>query len=109
MYVNTFATRQATKVMFERYQIMLGGLAGSVNGVHCAAMYDLAAAGIAGANTLPIDKLNRWLGFIQAFAAMSGATTIFIEREMSRHIFHAAYQSDGIPIPPTVDVMSDNM
>jgi hypothetical protein len=51
----------------------------------------------------PIDKLNRWLGFIQGVLAMQGLVSIVGEREFSRPLFHQAYVQDGVLIPNTLE------
>jgi hypothetical protein len=50
----------------------------------------------------PVDKLSRWLGFIQGVMTTQGWLTVEAEREFSRPLFHAAYQADGRECPPTV-------
>jgi len=52
-------------------------------------------------DTLPIDKLSRWLGYCQCMAIMEGKTTVQDERDFSRPLFHAAYEEMGIEIPPS--------
>ena len=47
----------------------------------------------------PIDKLSRWLGFIQAYVIFTNQTTIDVERDFSRPLFHKAYQNENIEIP----------
>jgi hypothetical protein len=54
------------------------------------------------ADILPIDKLSRWLGFVQGCLAMRGHLSVEREREYSRPLFHAAYLVEGTEIPPTV-------
>jgi len=49
----------------------------------------------------PIDKLNRWVGFIQACVVMHGMTTVGIERDITRPLFHSVYTKQGIAIPDT--------
>lgn len=49
---------------------------------------------------LPLDKLNRWLGFVQGCLAMRGLIDVDVEREVSRPLFHAAYGgSERAPLP----------
>lgn len=55
-------------------------------------------------DTYPIDKLSRWLGFVQAVLTMRGLVTVREERDFSRPLFHAAYRTIGFPIPDTVSV-----
>lgn len=38
----------------------------------------------------PIDKLSRWLGFIQAVLVMRGVTTVKRERDLTRPLFTQA-------------------
>ena len=35
----------------------------------------------------PIDKLSRWLGFVQAILIINGKTTVDIERDRTRPLF----------------------
>lgn len=50
----------------------------------------------------PIDKLSRWLGFVQGVLTMRGLICVDEEREVSRPLFHEAYQADGRALPPSV-------
>ena len=50
-------------------------------------------------DTLPIDKLSRWLGCVQGCLAMRGLIAFDAERDLSRPLFHAGYREDGIPVP----------
>jgi hypothetical protein len=52
----------------------------------------------------PIDKLSRWLGYVQTEVIRLGLTTITIERDYSRPLFHEAYSNTGIEIPETVNI-----
>lgn len=49
--------------------------------------------------TMPLDKINRWVGFIQGVLAVQGLLSVAAERDRTRPIFHAAYQEMGI-VPP---------
>jgi hypothetical protein len=49
--------------------------------------YWLAIQGQIHSETLPIDKLNRWLGFIQAVAIINKYTTVQAERDFTRPLF----------------------
>lgn len=51
--------------------------------------------------TMPLDKLSRWLGFVQGQLEALELITIDGERDYSRPLFHAAYKKDGIPPPET--------
>lgn len=61
----------------------------------------------ANAETWPTDKLNRWLGFVQAILVLHGLTTVDVERDRTRPIFHAIYHREGIIPPGSVDMSSD--
>lgn len=47
----------------------------------------------------PIDKLSRWLGFIQACLVFHGLTTVEEERKVTRPLFHEAYKQMNVLIP----------
>lgn len=47
----------------------------------------------------PIDKLSRWLGFVQGYVIFSEQTTIDNERDFSRTLFHKAYKNENIDTP----------
>ena len=82
--------REATKEMLFRYY----------NGFQLTQELDeLCSYAISNIDTFPIDKLNRWLGYIQYHVISTGQTSINKERDYSRPIFHAAYVRDKIPIP----------
>jgi len=49
----------------------------------------------AGLHELPLDKLSRWLGFVQGCLAMRGLIDVDEERDISRPMFHAGYAKDG--------------
>lgn len=51
-----------------------------------------------------IDKLGRWVGFMQGIMYMDGELDIEVERNRTRPIFHQAYQEDGFPVPKSVSV-----
>ena len=48
---------------------------------------------------LPIDKLSRWLGFVQGCLCMRGLISVDEERDFTRLRFHRAYREEGIQIP----------
>lgn len=52
----------------------------------------------------PIDKLSRWLGFIQGVMIANGCTDVDSQRDYSRELFHAAYIQKGIKVPASVGV-----
>ncbi len=47
----------------------------------------------------PLDKLSRWLGFIQGTLIERGYTSIDEERNVTRPLFQEAYQNEGIESP----------
>ena len=53
-------------------------------------------------NDMPIDKMNRWLGYIQAMMSVGGAIDVDTERDYSRRLFHMAYRTENIRIPETL-------
>lgn len=50
----------------------------------------------------PVDKLGRWVGFVQGVLALSGFLDVDAERDRTRGIFHAAYTETGQVIPATM-------
>jgi hypothetical protein len=45
--------------------------------------------------TMPVDKMGRWVGFIQGVMACNGLLDVDAERERTRPIFTAAYSADA--------------
>lgn len=91
-----YTVRDATLHMFERYQsfnIQDKQIAGLLN------------EGIKQISILPIDKLSRWLGFIQGYVIFNNLTTVNIEREYSRPLFHKAYKQENTPIPISIGIL----
>ncbi|WP_176089124.1 AAA family ATPase [Achromobacter anxifer] len=66
---------------------------------HLRWMCETAIANIHG---WPVDKVSRWLGFIQGVLTVSGRLTTASEREFSRPLFHAAYQAEGRQPPASI-------
>lgn len=96
--------RLATEHMFLRYRNMLCDsdfLVGPSTKEHLIELIDIA---VSKGNTFPTDKLNRWLGFVQAIVIFNNLTSVQEERDYSRPWFHAAYQNEGIDIPETIDL-----
>ena len=52
----------------------------------------------------PIDKTNRWIGFIQGVLWSKGLIDIDEERDFTRPLFHKYYKQTGVNIPESVDV-----
>jgi deoxyribodipyrimidine photolyase len=55
----------------------------------------------------PIDKLSRWLGFVQGVLYSNNIIDLDEERDFSRKLFKQAYKDQGIEIPKSVDVMQE--
>lgn len=53
----------------------------------------------------PIDKTNRWIGFIQGVLWERELIDIDEEREFTRPLFHSYYESYGIEKPTSVDAV----
>ena len=53
------------------------------------------------ASSMPVDKMARWLGFIQACLAMRGLIEVDDERDFTRPLFHSAYAAEGLPYQTT--------
>ena len=54
--------------------------------------------------TFPVDKLGRWVGFVQGVLALSGFMDVDEERNRTRDRFHNAYLSTGQVIPETMQI-----
>ena len=52
----------------------------------------------------PVDKVSRWIGYIQRGVIDKGFTTVQKERDFSRPLFHKVYKEIGLTIPKTVTV-----
>ncbi len=85
-----YTIRDATKTLFERY-LNEFNLTNNLK--------ELSIEAIDKINDYPIDKLSRWLGFIQAYVIFTNQTTIDVERDFSRPLFHKAYENENIKIP----------
>lgn len=89
-----YTVRDATKECFQRYldfKLDEGTL-------------ELCKKAIQEAQTLPIDKLSRWLGYVQGIAIERGLSTVQRERDYTRPLFHKAYKNEGTDIPRSVDI-----
>ena len=52
----------------------------------------------------PIDKTNRWLGFIQGVMTVYGILDVDKERDFTRPLFHNYYKENNIEIVKTFDI-----
>ena len=55
-------------------------------------------------DTWPIDKSNRWLGFIQGILCFKQLIDVDEERDFSRPLFHDYYKNNNIEIPITINL-----
>lgn len=69
------------------------------------AVYNLICLAIDNIDTLPIDKLSRWLGYAQCYATINGLGTVEELRDSTRTDFHRGYALDGIDIPPSLSAI----
>jgi len=53
-------------------------------------------------DTMPLDKVSRWVGFIQGVLATQGLLSVAEERDRTRPLFHAAYFAMGIEPPASM-------
>lgn len=53
--------------------------------------------------SLPEDKIHRWIGFVQGVLAARGIIDVNFERDRTRPIFHDYYRSIGREPPATVE------
>lgn len=99
------SVHDATKLLFERYAAMLEGVVDNhpdpdrPTGLKNARW--MCATALEQIDAFPVDKLSRWLGFVQGILTVEGITTVNAERDFSRPLFHAAYAHEGQAIPPT--------
>lgn len=85
-----YKIRDVTKLLFERY----------LNQFELSEdLKRLSHKAIEEIENYPIDKLSRWLGFVQAYVIFTNQTTVNIERDFSRPFFHNAYENENIKIP----------
>lgn len=82
--------REATELLFKRYLTVF-----TLN----EELEILSRKAIEEINNYPIDKLSRWLGFIQGYIIFTNQSTVDIERNFSRPLFHKAYEYEGLFIP----------
>lgn len=90
----SYGIKEATRDCFKRYlefELDQGNL-------------ELCKEAIEKYDSLPIDKLSRWLGYIQGVLIERGLTTVQRERDFSRPLFHKAYAKEGIKIPKSVNI-----
>lgn len=58
------------------------------------------------AKNFPIDKSNRWLGYIQGILTINKVINVEEERGFTRPLFHKYYKEKNIKIPDSVSIKS---
>jgi hypothetical protein len=95
--------RKATSILFLRYLAILAQQEDTGTsfpaGTETSHLIWLCRKG-AEAEELPVDKLSRWLGFVQGVMSSRGLISMETERDLSRPLFHAAYTAAGMKLPP---------
>lgn len=110
----TYKADDATRELFARYlEIVLQAQAAKAGAAFADAPEDPALSlenlawmcreGARQCGMAPLDKMSRWLGFVQGCLAMRGLVTVGEERDVSRPLFHRAYREAGIPVPPRME------
>jgi hypothetical protein len=102
------SVRQAHKALFKGYLLVLDGLVreGATSpspdplGTYANLQW-MCETAIQNIDGFPVDKLGRWLGFVQGVLSTAGLIDATEDRDFSRPIFHTAYAADGIAIPAT--------
>lgn len=91
--------------MFRRYLAFLEGPGASSDSGGETGTANLAwmcQTAVADTGDMSVDKLSRWLGFVQGVLAAAGSISVAEERDVSRPLFHAAYRQDGVAVPATL-------
>jgi hypothetical protein len=96
------SVREATRIIFQRYVDILSKKSEFWAYVPVPEVsYSFMA--LSNIDVWPIDKLSRWLGYVQGILVYHKIIRVNDERDFSRPLFHEAYERDGIEIPPTQD------
>lgn len=106
----SYTLQEANQELFQRYKVIIGAYTATRAPDSLAEDPRLSLSnllwmcdtGIAQGDSLPIDKISRWLGFIQGCLAMRGLILVDEEREVSRPLFHAAYRAQTGAVPETL-------
>lgn len=96
---------EAHAALFRRYLDRMEGVEDPVGGERTSLenLRWMCREGAAKAHELPLDKIARWLGFVQGCLATRGLVDVDEERDVSRPLFHAAYAGSGTDVPPTLE------
>jgi hypothetical protein len=92
----------AHRILFERYLALTqDDDAETSDSTSIANLRWMCEVSIENLETYPIDKLSRWLGYVQGCLTSRGLIDVQTERDFSRPLFHAAYADHPHGIPPT--------
>jgi hypothetical protein len=98
-----FTRHSATRVAFERYLAIIGQAEGDPLGDHerlsLRNLEWICTEAVERGEGLPLDKLSRWLGFVQGCLASRTLIDVDEERDFTRPLFHQAYQAEGVEVP----------
>lgn len=89
--VDAHSVREALKPLFERYQRLaqdpsIPANPGAAPGTEMQQVAWLCATALQHLYDLPVDKLNRRLGFVQGVLAVNGLIDVAAERDLTRPI-----------------------
>jgi hypothetical protein len=92
--IDNFPLRVALCKTLEGLQIPPDdGTSGSCSPSHLEWMRDEC---LRKANSMPVDKISRWVGYIQGVLAAQGHLDVAAERDRTRPFFHEAYEAMGL-------------
>lgn len=98
--------QHANRQLFERYDALLAAQGASaipsVGGTDDNHLRWMCQTALAHLTDWPVDKASRWLGYVQGVLIVTRRLTTAEEREVSRPLFHAAYETMGLTAPRSV-------
>jgi hypothetical protein len=104
--MTTEPVQQVTLELFVRYAHILETTTepvhSSVQGCGLEHLLWMCETARAQGPTWPLDKLSRWLGFVQGVMTLQGLLTVEGEREFTRPMFHAAYLAESVEVPASI-------
>lgn len=77
---------------------------GEISNIHLLKMCKLLRENV---SIWPIDKSNRWLGYIQGVMTTFELLNVNEEREFTRPLFHSYYKENKEQIPITIELNKD--
>ncbi len=103
MSATNFSRHDATKEIFRRYLALIESEGADPNSederLSLKNLRWICTEAIEKGRYLPIDKISRWLGFIQGCLAARQIIDVDEERDFTRPLFHRAYREEGIDVP----------